>query len=58
MRLLADTSVNTAIAVYQWLRELYSQRLIQDGPPKLGGPGVVVQVDESCFRHKPKVYVI
>ena len=54
----ADTSVNTAIAVYQWLREVCSQRLIKDGPPKLGGPGVVVQVDESCFRHKPKVYVI
>ena len=54
----ADTSVNTAIAVYQWLREVCSRRLIKDGPPKLGGPGVVVQVDESCFRHKPKVYVI
>ena len=51
----ADTSVNTTIPVYQWLSEVYSQRLIQDGPPKLGGPGVV---DESCFKHKPRVYVI
>ena len=24
-------------------------------PPKLGGPGCVVQIDELLFRHKPKV---
>ena len=48
----AKTSDVTAINVYQWLREVCSQRLILDGPPQLGGPGVVVEVDESQFRHK------
>ena len=48
---------NTAVDVYQWLREVYSTRLINDGPVVLGGPGVIVQSDESLFRHKPKVCV-
>ena len=26
-----------------------------DSPLLLGGQGVVVQIDESLFRHKPKV---
>ena len=41
--------------VYQWLREVCTTRLIQDPPIVLGGPGKVVQIDESLFRHKPKV---
>ena len=53
----ANISVNTAIAVYQWLREVCSQHLIQDRPPKLCGPDLVgIQVDKSCFRQKPEVY--
>ena len=48
---------NTAIDVYQWLREVCSTRLINDGPVRLGGPGVIVQIDESLFRHKQKVPV-
>ena len=43
----------TAINVYQW-REVCSERLIRDEPPMLGGPGKMVEIDESCFRHKPK----
>ncbi len=37
-----------------WLWEVCSQRLINDGPTLLGGRGKIVQIDESCFRHKPK----
>ena len=48
---------NTAIDVYQWLREVCWTRLINDGPVKLGGPGVIVQTDESPFRHKQKAVV-
>ena len=44
----------TAIDIYQWLREVCSQSLIQTRIV-LGGPGTIVHVDESLFRHKPKV---
>ena len=51
----AEVGEHTAIDIYQWLREVCSQKLITDPPIILGGPGVVVQIDESLFRHKPKV---
>lgn len=51
----AQVQQKTAIDVYQWLREVCSTRLITSGPVVLGGPGAVVQIDESLFRHKPKV---
>ena len=41
--------------MYQWLREVCSTRLLQDPPIVLGGQGAVLQIDESLFRHKPKV---
>ena len=44
----------TAIDIYQWLCEVCSTKLIQS-PVILGGPGKVVQIDESLFCHKPKV---
>ena len=53
-----ETSLATGMNVYQWLRKVCSTRLIQDGNPQLGGPGFVVENDESCFCHKPKVIVI
>ena len=53
----AQVSPNTAVDVYQWLREVCSTCLINDGPVVLSGPGVIVQIDESLFRHKPKVCV-
>ena len=53
-----ETTLATGINVYQWPREVCSTRLIQDGNPQLGGPGVVVEIDESCFHHKQKVIVI
>lgn len=45
---------DTAVDVYQWLREVCSTYLCAQ-PVILGGPGVVVQIDESQFTHKPKV---
>ena len=45
---------NIACDLYRWFREVCSTTLLQT-PIILGGPGVVVQVDESLFRHKPKV---
>ena len=53
--MIAKVEDNTAVAVYQWLREVCSTKLL-GLPMKLGGDGVIVQVDESLFRHKPKVY--
>ena len=50
----ADVDRRTAIDIYQWLREVCSTKLLSS-PIVLGGPGVVVQIDESLFRHKPKV---
>ena len=44
----------SAIDVYQWLREVCSTKLMQQ-QIRLGGPGSVVQIDESLFKHKPKV---
>ena len=46
---------NTSIDAYQWLHEVCSTRLIDDGPIRLGGLGVIVQIDESLFQHKQKV---
>lgn len=45
---------DTAVDVYQWLREVCSTYLCNQ-TIVLGGPGVVVQIDESLFSHKPKV---
>ena len=51
----AKVEDNTAVAAYQWLREVCSTKLLSL-PIKLGGSGVIVQIDESLFRHKPKVF--
>ena len=51
----AEVGEHTAIDIYQWLREVCSQTLLSDPPIILGGPRIIVQIDESLFRHKPKV---
>ena len=52
----AKVSEPTGIQTYQYLRDICSWRLMTvDSPLLLGGQGVVVQIDESLFRHKPKV---
>ena len=55
-------SRSVAIDVYQWLREICGWRLINHDDLRLGGAGPagpihskVVEIDESCFSHKPKV---
>ena len=51
----ANVDEKTAIQIYQYCRDICSWRLLNhDSPLMLGGPGVVVQIDESLFRHKPK----
>ena len=57
MAMEAEIRQATAIDIYQWLREVCSTKLLAT-PIQLGGTGVVVQIDESLFRHKPKVSVI
>ena len=51
----AEIDKHNAIDMYQWLREVCTTRLLNDPPIVLGGPGIIVQIDESLFRHKPKV---
>ena len=48
------TDSRTAVDIYQWLREVCSTKL-QQIPIILGGQGSIVQIDESLFRHEPKV---
>ena len=50
----AEIRQATACDIYQWLREVCSTNLLAT-PIQLGGPGVIVQIYESLFRHKPKV---
>ena len=50
----AEIDTRTGVDIYQWLREVCSTKLLQS-PIILGGPGVIVQVDKSLFRHKAKV---
>ena len=50
----AGVSKTSAINCFQWLREVCSTTLLQQ-PITLGGQGKVVQIDESMFKHKPKV---
>ena len=46
MALEAEITESVAIDIYNWLREVCSTKLLQN-PIILGGPGVIVQADES-----------
>ena len=43
----------TVIQMFQYLRDVCSTKLLST-PVELGGPGVIVQIDESLFNHKSK----
>ena len=45
---ISEISSRVAIDIYRWLREVYS-KLLQT-QIILGGPGMVIQFDESLFR--------
>ena len=45
------------INIYQWNRDICSSKLINGPPIKLGGPGAIVQIDESVFTHQGKVNI-
>ena len=54
----ANVSKVTAIQCYQYLRDMCSWRLQnRDAPLLLGGSGNIVQIDESLFHHKVKVWL-
>jgi len=48
-------SKTTVIKIFAMLREKVSQHL-QIDPIRLGGPGIVCQIDESLFCHKQKYH--
>ena len=55
----AKVTKASAIQWYQYFRDICSWRLINyDAPLMVGGPGKIVQIDESLFRHKPKVWLL
>ena len=52
-QLQTGLSNHTIIDAFACLREICG-RYLQENPIQLGGPGIIVQVDESQFSHKPK----
>ena len=46
-----------AINIYQWCRDMCSRILVNGPDIKLGGPGQIVQIDESVFTHQGKVCI-
>ena len=51
-----ECSTKSAIDVFNFLREVCTNKLIAMGNIRLGGPNVIVQIDESLFNHKPKYH--
>jgi len=50
----AEADSQTAVDDFQRLREVCTTMLLRTHII-LGGPGIIVQIDESLFQHKPKV---
>ena len=51
-RKITGVTEKCIIQIYQYLRDIASWKLMQSDM-KLGGPGIIIQIDESLFRHKP-----
>ena len=49
----ANISKPTTVDVFNFFREVCKKHF-QQNPVRLGGSQVVVEIDESCFSHKPK----
>lgn len=45
----------TVVDIFNFFREICSKHF-EKNPIKLGGTGRIVQIDESCFSHKPKYH--
>jgi hypothetical protein len=57
---LTNMSVHTVIDLFQFLRDICGEKLLQN-PVQLGGidttgAGIICEIDESCFRHKTKYH--
>ena len=48
-----NVSKKTVIDMFSFFREVCEKHFGKN-PIRLGGPGIMVQIDESCFSHKPK----
>ena len=49
-----EAEVDEKTAIQYWRNVCSGRILNHDSPLLLGGPGVVIQSDESFFCHKPK----
>ena len=47
---IKDVKIGQKMGI-QWNRDICSWKLINGPPIKLGGPGAIVQIDESVFTH-------
>jgi len=53
----ADVNITKkmGINIFQWCRDICSWTLINGSTILLGGPGAIVQIDESVLTHQGKV---
>ena len=51
-----DVGKKMAINIYQWCRDMCLWTLVNGPDIKLGGPGQIIQIDESVFTHQGKVH--
>ena len=54
---IADVNIGEKmeINIFQWCQDMCSWTLINGPPILLGGPGAIVQIDESVLTHQGKV---